>query len=478
MARRAGGRFVAWFRPEREAGSEGLQAQLYGAIRRAVLAGELAPGERLPSSRSLAADLGLGRNTVTAACDRLVAEGYLEGRRGAGLFVAADLPADGVPGLPARGTGPHRQSPVKVESLPTPLPLTPEVPALDDFPLETWRRLTGQVLRRQGGALLGFGSPAGLPALRHALAEYLTATRGLVCDPGQIVVVSGAQQALDLAGRLLLRPGDGVVMEDPCYPAARAAFTALGARLHPLAVDGQGIDPAQLAALSPAPRLAMLTPSHQFPLGMTLPLARRLALLRLARERDLYLIEDDYDCEYRYAGPPLQALQGLDGDGRVLYVGTFSKAMFPSLRLGYLVLPAGLVGSLLTLKRVADGFAPLISQAVLAAFITEGHLAQHVRRMRMLYRRRRAVLQAALQQQAADLLTLWPSEAGLHLVADFVDGRDDTAAAAQAVAAGLGVRPLSRYAIDRRLSGLMIGFAADREAAIPAAVQRLVAAIR
>jgi len=478
MARRAAGRFVSWFRPDRLACGDGLQAQLYHAIRRAVLAGELMPGERLPSSRSLAADLGLGRNTVTAACDLLAAEGYLEARPGAGLFVAADLPSEGFAGPPAGPRAMSGDPHAKRDGGRPVLPLTPGVPALDDFPLEVWRRLTGQVLRRQGTGLLAGGDPAGLPVLRHALAGYLSATRGVICSPDQIVIVSGAQQALDLAGRLLLRPGDAVAVEDPGYPAARAAFAGLGARLLPVPVDGQGIDPALLAGLSPRPKLTMLTPSHQFPLGMTLPLARRLALLQLARERDLYLIEDDYDCEYRYAGPPLQALQGLDGDGRVLYVGTFSKVLFPGLRLGYLVLPAGLVDGVLALKRAADGFSPPQSQAVLAAFITEGHLAQHVRRMRMLYRRRRAALLAALQRHAAGLLTPRPSEAGLHLVADFVDSRDDRVAVAAAAQAGLGVTPLSRYAVSTSCSGLLIGFATLPEAGLEGAIQRLVAVLR
>ncbi|WP_370152891.1 PLP-dependent aminotransferase family protein [Ferrovibrio sp.] len=482
MARRAAGRFVAWFRPDRGTGGGGLQAQLYGAIRQAVLAGELAPGERLPSSRSLAADLGLGRNTVVTACDRLVAEGYLEARPGAGLFVAADLPPEGIPGtMPPRPAGASRRPatpPVKREQAVAPLPLTPGMPALDEVPLELWRRLTGQVLRRQGRGLLGSGDPAGLPALRAALAGYLAATRGVACEPGRIVIVSGAQQALDLAGRLLLRPGDAVALEDPGYPGAHAVFGGLGARLLPLPVDGQGLDPAALASLDPAPRLTLLTPSHQFPLGMTLPLARRLALLQLAATRDIYLIEDDYDCEYRYAGPPLQALQGLGAGDRVIYAGTFSKVLFPGLRLGYVVLPPDLVGGFLALKRAADGFAPQMSQAVLAAFITEGHLAQHVRRMRMLYRRRRAALLDALGREDGGLLRLRPSEAGLHVVADFADRRDDRAAAAAAQAAGLGVMPLSRYALATPSSGLLVGFAGDPEERIAGAVQRLLAVLR
>jgi GntR family transcriptional regulator/MocR family aminotransferase len=290
--------------------------------------------------------------------------------------------------------------------------------------------------------------------------------------------VSGAQQALDLIARLLLDPGDAVAVEDPGYVGARDALASAGARLVPVAVDDQGFDPAVLAALNPAPKLAMLTPSHQFPLGMTLPASRRLALLAEARARGIWIVEDDYDCEYRYGGPPLQALQGLDGGERVLYVGTFSKVLFPGLRLGYVVLPPGLVDGFLRLKTAADGFVPGWPQAILAEFIAEGHLVQHIRRMRVLYRRRRAALLAAIERHAGDLLTPRLSEAGLHVAAEFRDGRDDRAAAEAARAAGLTVAPLSRYAVGRRLSGLLLGFAAFPEAELETAVQRLAKALR
>lgn len=488
MARRAEGRFIGWFRPARgkdgTRGDPGLQEQLYAAIRRAVLGGELAAGERLPSSRALAADLGLGRNTVIVAMERLVAEGYLESRRGAGLFVAADIPPEGVavniaPGAPVLSRRSGRFAPLHAEGEQgTSRPFATGPLALDEFPLDLWRRLGAQTLRRAGRQFLAAGPAQGLPLLRQMLAGYLAETRGVVCTPETIVIVSGAQQALDLIGRLLLDPGDAVAVEDPGYIGLREALAGIGARLHPVAVDGQGFDPAALARLNPAPKLVMLTPSHQFPLGMTLPLARRLALLAEARARSLWIVEDDYDCEFRYSGPPLQALQGLDGGERVLYVGTFSKVLFPGLRLGYVVLPVPLVEGFLRLKATADGFAPPAAQATLAAFIAEGHLAQHVRRMRVLYRRRRAALLAALTKHAADLIEICASEAGLHLAVTFRDGRDDRVAAAAAQAAGLSVAPLSRYAIARPVSGLVLGFAAFPEADLEAAVQLLVKALR
>jgi GntR family transcriptional regulator/MocR family aminotransferase len=484
MARRPAGRFIAWFHPDRGGNPAGLQEQLYGAIRRAVLAGELGPGERLPSSRALAVDLGLARNTVVAAIDRLVAEGYLESRRGAGVFIASDLPPEGNPQRQAHSPGLSRRAgafpAVHAEGV---LKTAPSLlafgqPALDLFPIELWRRLSAQVLRRQPEAALGPGDARGLPELRVALARYLAETRGVVCTPETVVIVSGAQQALDLIGRLLLDPGDTAAVEDPGYIGAREALAGVGARLLPVPVDDQGFDPAAITAAPTTPKLAMLTPSHQFPLGMTLPLARRLALLNDARERGFWIVEDDYDCEFRYGSPPIQALQGLDGGSRVLYVGTFSKALFPGLRLGYVVLPPALVGDFLKLKATADGYAPGWSQAVLAAFIAGGHMAQHVRRMRTLYRRRRLALLEALDRHAGGPLRPRRSEAGLHLVAEFVDGRDDRMAAEKAVAAGIGAVPLSRYAIARQLSGLLLGFAATREEQIDRAVQRLVAALR
>lgn len=484
MARRAAGRFVGWFRPDRRAGGGSLQEQLYAAIRQAVLQGELMAGERLPSSRALAADLGLGRNTVVTAIERLVAEGYLESRRGSGLFVAVDLPAEGV--RPAAGDKPPSLSRRAAEApglhaegeSRAMRPFALGAAALDEFPLELWRRLAVQVLRRQPGDLLGYCDARGLPALRRVLAGYLADSRGVVCSPDTIVIVSGAQQALDLIGRLLLDPGDAAVVEDPGYAGARDALAGTGARLLPVAVDGQGFDPAVLAGLAPVPKLMMLTPSHQFPLGMTLPVARRLALLAEARARGIWIVEDDYDCEYRYGGPPLQALQGLDGGERVLYVGTFSKVLFPGLRLGYVVLPPQLVEGFLRLKTAADGFSPGWPQAVLAEFIAQGHLVQHIRRMRTLYRKRRSALLAALARHAGDLLVPRLSEAGLHVTVEFRDGRDDKSAAAAALAAGLSVAPLSRYAVTRRLSGLLLGFAAFPEAELETAVQRLVKALR
>jgi len=487
MARRAVGRFIGWFRPQRGAGDPPLQLQLYAAIRAGVLDGRLGPGERLPSSRALGEDLGLSRNTVLGAYDRLVAEGYLAARPASGVFVAEDVPADlgqpaaakaGPAGFSQRGRRLIAAAPETATPATTPeaRPFAVGLPALAEFPLETWRRLTNRRLRRPEAGLLASRDPQGLPALRMALAAYLTEARGLSCSADSILVVSGAQQALDLVGRVLLDPGDIAVVEDPGYAGVREALEAVGARIEAVPVDAQGLDPDHLARLSEPVKLVAVTPSHQFPLGGTMPLARRLGLLALARQRGCMIVEDDYDCEYRYSGPPLPALQGLDGggqDGRVIYVGTFSKVLFPGLRLGYLVLPPRLVAGFVRAKLTADGHAPSLPQAVLADFIAEGHLAQHVRRMRKLYRERQQVLLGALQRYCGATLRVGPAEAGLHLVAEFNDGRDDRAVAAAAAAIGVTVAPLSRYAIRRRLSGLLFGYAAFAPADLERAAQAL-----
>lgn len=485
MARRAAGHFIGWFRPQRGAGGPPLQLQLYAAIRAGVLDGRLGPGQRLPSSRALAEELGLSRNTVLGAYDRLVAEGYLAVRPASGVYVADDVPADlgqaaravsGPAGFSDRGhrliaAAPDRAAPA------TARPFAVGLPALVDFPLETWRRLTNRRLRRPETGLMAGGDPQGLPSLCQALASYLTEARGLTCTADQLLVVSGAQQALDLVGRVLLDPGDLAVVEDPGYAGAREALAAVGARLEAVPVDAQGLDPEQVAGLKAAPKLIAVTPSHQFPLGGTMPLARRLGLLAVARERGSMIVEDDYDCEYRYGGPPLPALQGLDDTagpdgGRVIYVGTFSKVLFPGLRIGYLVLPPRLVAGFVRAKTTADGHGALLPQAVLADFIAEGHLAQHVRRMRKLYRERQQALLGALQRHCPGL-RVGPAEAGLHLVAEFTDQRDDKAIALAAAAQGLTVAPLSRYAIRRQLSGLLLGYAAFPPAELERAAQLL-----
>lgn len=351
-----------------------LHRQLYEGLREAILSGRLSAGALLPSTRELAAGLGVSRNTATSAYAQLLAEGYLEGRVGSGTYVARSLPDDllrarsgpgGEPGgagaevalsrrgrllaatptTTARDAGPARA-------------FRPGIPALDAFPFGLWRRLESRFWRRPPPGLLGYGDPAGYGPLRAGISAYLRAARAVRCSPEQVIVVSGSQQALDLAARVLLDPGDAAWVEEPGYAGARAALLGAGARLVPVPVDEEGLDVAAGARLGPDARLVHVTPSHQYPLGATMSLARRLELLGWARRSGAWVLEDDYDSEYRYAGRPLEALQGLDAEGRVIYVGTFSKVLFPSLRLGYLVLPPDLVDAFAAARELTDRHPP------------------------------------------------------------------------------------------------------------------------
>jgi GntR family transcriptional regulator / MocR family aminotransferase len=469
----------------------GLQKQIYAGLRRAILDGVVKPGARLPSSRELARDLGVSRTTSLLALEQLRAEGYLTARRGSGTFVARELPDD----LP----GPHAARPPTTAKHPplskrgaalaaTPpsawrIPGPPRafrigIPGLDLFPVRLWSQLVNRRSRSVTPADLDYGSSAGLRALREAIADHVRVSRGARCDAGQVVVVAGAQQALDLVARVLLDPGDRVWMEEPGYPAARSAFVAAGARLVPVPVDEQGLQVRTGAKRSPDARLAFVTPSHQFPLGVPMSLARRLALLRWAAGAGAWVVEDDYDSEFRYGARPLPCLHGLDADGRVIYVGSFSKTLFPALRLGFLVVPGDLQGRLIGARRAADLHPPLLTQAVLADFIAAGHFASHLRRMRAAYRERLGALEDAARRHGRGALALRPVRTGLHAVAD-LRGADAEAVAHEAMARGVEVTPLSSYHAGRRGStnALVLGFASARPESLAEGVKRLVAAI-
>lgn len=472
-----------------------LYRQLYDCLRRAILAGQLAPGTRLQSSRELAAELKVSRNTVVNAYEQLLAEGYLEGQVGSGTYVSRALPEDLInvktlarrrarPGggrvaLSERGRVfaafahmvPRAPEPVR--------PFQAGVPALDSFPFDTWSRLLARHWRRPDDALLGYGEPQGHAPLRRAIASYLGLSRAVRCTPGQVVVVDGAQMAFDLIARVLLDPGDPAWMEEPGYPGARAALTAAGARLVAVPVDSEGLDVAAGAGLEPAARLIYVTPSHQFPLGVTMSLPRRLALLDWASRAGAWVMEDDFDSEYRYEGRPLASLQGLDADGRVVYVGTFSKVLFPSLRLGYIVAPANLVDAFVAARAMAGRHSPSVEQAVLTDFIEEGHFARHVRRMRTLYRERQRFLVDALREEAGDLVEVEPSDAGIQLTAWLPEGLDDKEVARAALARGLETRPMSLfYAGEPGRPGLELNYAAFNEALIRKGAAELASVVR
>lgn len=473
--------------PLDRAGGASLQDQLYAALRLAVLEGRLSAGARLPPTRLLATDLGVSRNTVAAVFDRLVAEGYLEARVGDGTYVTRSLPDDLLHARRPAGHAVrlrHRDdglsergrlllaNPVSMERNPDlPRAFRPASPNVDAFPRREWARLVDRRLRQSGSGLLGYGDPAGHRPLREAIAAYLGMTRGVNCEPGQIIVVGGSQQGLDLVARMLLDPGDVAAIEEPGYPGARAALLAAGARLLPIPVDGEGIvvGPALAGA-----RLIYTTPSHQFPLGATMSLSRRLALLAHAAAADAWVLEDDYDGEYRYSGRPLPALQGLDADGRVIYLGTFSKVLFPALRIGYLVVPPPLVDAFTAARTLADRGSPLLEQAALADFVAGGHFARHIRRTRLLYAERQRVLVESARRALGGLLEVGPAEAGMHLVGRLPTGTDDQLAWRRAAANGVSSLPLSACALgEAPFPGLLLGYAAPNADEIRSGVERL-----
>lgn len=466
-----------------------LQDQIVAFFREAVLRGALKPGARLPSSRQLAAELGVARITAVEAFDRLTAEGYFVARRGVGLFVAETVTDAYLRALPVKASRARRApaAPETPPSRPAPalppmdaLPLGTGVPALAEFPWRDWARISARVFRERPAAALAYGDPQGLPELRLAIAEYLGAARGIVCDPDQIVVVSGSQQGIDLTARVVAAPGDAAWFEEPGYGAARAALTAARLRVVLVVADSDGIDVASGIALAPGARLAVVTPSYHYPLGATLSLPRRRALLAWAHATGAWILEDDYYGDYRFAGRPQTPLHALDLHERVLYLGTFSKMLAPGLRLGYLVAPRPLVARLTALKTATDRYTPGLMQLVLARFIAEGRLAAHVRRMRAVYRERRAALLDALARHAGDVLDVGePPDAGLHVAVRLRPDVDDVAVSRALRAEGVAAAPLSAYyARSPRTRGFVLGFANTSAAAADRAVLCLAGAIR
>jgi len=483
-----------------------LQQQLYDQLREVILAGRLAPGSRLPSSRALAAELGCSRNTVVSAFDQLLSEGYLEGHAGSGTFVSRVLPEDLLGIAPV---SPRRQAPEAAAAAPPPLSsrgaaliqlrrlqqgreraFQPGLPETDDFPFDVWARLHSRIWRHPSGRLLRLGAPAGLQELREAIARYLATFRGLTCDWRQVIITAGAQQALDLVIQLLLEPGDKVWIEEPGYPGLRGPLIATGAQPVAVPLDDEGLLVAEGRRLAPAARAAIVTPTHHYPLGTTLSLARRLELLDWARASGAWILEDDYDSEYRYAGRPLASLLGLASERRsggdtvrVIYIGSFSKVLFPSIRVGYLVVPESLVDLVSDAQNALGAQPTAVIQPVLAAFIEEGHFATHVRRMRRLYAARQAALRAAAERHLGDFLEVPPDDAGLHLVAwlkpPLAERLGDKGAAQLAAEAGVAVTPLSDYYAgppvkgEARRQGLLLGYAAVPEDEIERAARHL-----
>lgn len=469
------------------------QTWLYGQIRAAILDGTLAPGTRLPASRDLSQRLGLARGTVLTVFAQLAAEGYVVGRVGRGSFVAPELPDQrpaspdhpptaeaqvGTAGLSARGRVLARTIfPLSAPDWPIPA-FRASQPDIAAFPVGLWARIAARRGRLSQRALLTDGDALGYGPLRAAIADHLRAGRGIACTAGQVAILASVQQLLDLSARLLLDPGDQAWLEDPGYPGARLILEAAGARVVGVPVDAGGLDVGHGVAQAPAARLAYVTAGRQAPLGSSLALDRRLALLDWARTAKAVIIEDDYDSEFRFEGNPLAALKSLDRSGSVIYAGTFSKLMFPALRLAYAVLPDALVDPFQAAMSLTCRHAALGSQAVLHDFIAEGHLARHVRRMRLHYGERAQALAAAAQTHLAGMLDLPTIAAGLDAPAFLPAGIDDRKAVALAAAAGIETRPLSFYRVDGPVRpGLVLGFAAISPAAIETGARGLAEAL-
>ncbi|MDY4303167.1 PLP-dependent aminotransferase family protein [Pseudomonas salmasensis] len=486
---------------------QGLTRQLYEALRQRVLDGRLVSGTRLPATRDLAAALSISRNSVVRAYDQLYAEGFIESRVGDGTYVAqlpmpkklstkvstglstglspglstkwADLPED-LDDEVIHSAGLAR---VKDHHLPQP-PLGPPrafrvgVPAFDLFPFEVWAKLNGAFWRKPDLEQLCYGDPAGDGRLRGLIAAYLRSSRGMQCTAEQIVITSGAQQAISLCAQLLVEPGDGVAVENPGYRAAGHAFALAGGRLQGVPVDGEGMDCQVLSTLNDC-RVAYVTPSHQYPLGVVMSLARRLQLLAWAERSGGWIVEDDYDGEYRYSGAPLSPLAALDRSGRVLYVGTFGKVAFPALRLGYLVLPPGLVQAFTRRRAVDVRHSEVSTQAVMAEFMAAGHFQRHIRRMRRAALSRRNALLAGWPDGLPGVGPLPSVAAGLHMTVRVDSQAREQVLLAQAHAAGVEINGLSSYWLagsspppDQR-AGLVMGFAAVPENDIAQALARL-----
>lgn len=464
-----------------EAASLPLYEQLYRQLKLAIMNGLLPAGTRLPSSRQLAQQHNLARVTVTQAYEQLQVEGYIHSRPGAGSFVTDIAPLHETthvrPELSSWGQR-LTQHQLRLENMATAsqsnvIDFGIGRAFSDIFPYDIWRKLLARYLSTDDAMLSRYGSVSGFTPLREAVADYLARLRGVNCVPEQVIIVNGVQQALDLLARLLLNPGDGVLVETPGYTDAYSLFTVRGARLLPLPVDDKGFPVERIPAGTKA-KLVFVTPANQFPRGGTLPLNRRLALLRWAQEANALIIEDDYDGELRYGSRPVGSLQGLDKDGRVIYLGTFSKVLFPALRLGYIVLPPELVSPFERAKSVVDRGAPTLTQAAIADFITEGHFERHLRRLRRAYGERREALVTALQTHLAGVVTFSGEPAGLQILLSLPDMIDEPSLIQKANSTGVRVYPGANYHLPpHQPPTILLGFSGLNAADITKGVVQL-----
>ena len=475
--------------------------QLYESVRSAILEGQLPRGSRVPSSRDLVDQLGVSRTTVVSALNRLIAEGYLLTIHGSGTYVASEIPVDSPFVSPApvarKSVSQPPIHPAKsylsktgnqlaaVHQLPGYLgalkPFRPGVPALDEFPIRIWSKLVRAVWHEMRGQDLSYGEPAGHFPLRKAVAEYLRSHRGVRCETEQVIIVNGTQQAFDMIARLCLDAGDKLLFENPGYLKARNTFAAQGARIIPVPVDAEGAHFGPILRRHPQACMAYVTPSHQYPLGVTLPIERRLELIHWAGKTGGLIVEDDYDSEYRYSQKPIPALQGLDSSQRTIYVGSFSKVVFPGLSLGYIIAPQAMVSAFENALALSSRPASLVDQYVLTEFIEAGHFGRHLRRMRRTHAERRHTLVSELEKRMPGFFTIRGSQAGLHLAAKINSSRSDIKLAKQLEQIGIISRSLSDYYLPRtrpaqQINGLVLGFACATPRQIVAATKRMATA--
>jgi GntR family transcriptional regulator/MocR family aminotransferase len=477
--------------------AKALHTQIYDAYRTAIVSGSLRPRQRIPSTRVLATELGVSRFPVLNAYAQLLAEGYFESRVGAGTVVSSLLPEQLTSSGPTR-SGPTSRGPAnaqfaamayetrQVASHPN-LRRFQRFPwfqrqgafgvgqvAFDQFPLQVWSKLVARRCRNMKAESFQYGDRTGFKPLRETLASYLRTARSLHCEAEQVMIVAGSQQALEISARVLLEPGRSVWVEQPGYRLAQDAFALNGCNLVPVPVDEEGLDVVAGIHRCPEARAALVTPSHQYPLGVTMSASRRFQLLEWAQAAGSWIIEDDYDSEYRYESLPVASLQGLDASARVIYVGTFSKVLFPALRLGYIVIPPDLIEAFLTVRWAMDLGPPSFYQEVLADFIGEGHFARHIRRMRVLYRERRSALVDSIREELGAMVEVLGGEAGMHLTVTVPNKINDVEIAERAARENLWLWPLSpNYLGEATRSGFVLGFGGTDLAEIPGALRKL-----
>ncbi len=462
-----------------------MHRQLYSNLRSMILSGQLSAGSRLPPTRILCDELEISRSTVVEAVAQLTAEGYVVGQTGRGTFVCETLPEQVLQSAETNlNKAPEpAESPVLISDRgklliagtvhpdATPRPFLPGLPDTKEFPFKHWWRIVGRYWKNPPAAL-GYDTGAGYYPLREAIADHVRLSRRVKCTAEQVIITAGAQQALFMCAHLFAKPGDQVWVENPGYGGAHAAFSTTELDLVPIPVDGNGIDVEAGIQLAPHAKLACVTPSHQYPAGGTLDLTRRLRLLEWANEANGLILEDDYDSEYRYTGHPLESLQGLDQNGRVIYIGTFSKTIFPGLRLGYVIVPKGLEDTFAKARYNLDRGSERVTQMALNDFMREGHFTRHIRRMRLLYAKRQQLFVEAIREHCGDWLEVAPAPAGLHLVGWLPPGVDDVRVAATFAQHEIFTPPLSTYSLTPlERSGLVLGYAGVSEDEIVSAVE-------